>query len=101
MSLTIHGSHAGDVWIETDGELTCLSVLDLRIMRNQTRDTGSTTRAGITFDEADVTALIEALTGPQLDDCHHCEGPGLVPIEGRIVCLGHAAGFGLAEEESA
>src|SRR5690349_20668637 len=98
--LTIHGAHGLDVWLETDGDLYCLTVFDLRVMRNDIRGAGAASRWGVTFDEADVTALIKALAGRQLEDCQFCEGPGLVEVEGRAVCPGHADGFGWAEDES-
>lgn len=101
MTLTIHGAHGIDVWVETHGDLYCLTANDLAKMRYEVRWFGSARRWGRTFDESDVTALIQALTGPQLDDCRDCEGPGLVPIEGRMECPGHAAGYTQAEEESA
>jgi len=101
MSLKIHGAHGSDVWADINADLVCLSIFDLRVMRNKARDNGTATYAGTTFDESDVTALIQALTGPHLDDCADCEGPALINIEGRIVCPGHAAGYTEAEEWSA
>ena len=101
MSLTILGAHGNDVWVETDGDLYSLSAVDLAKMRDQVRlTTGRAYRVGAWFDESDVTALIRALNGPQLDDCHDCEQPGLIDVEGRMVCPGHANGYGIAEQES-
>lgn len=100
MSLTIQGAHGNNVWIEAWGDLHSLSANDLAAMRDTVRMEGVARRWGREFDESDVTALIQALTGPQLDDCADCEGPALVNIEGRLVCPGHANGYGIAEQES-
>lgn len=100
MSLTIQGAHGNDIWIEHAGDLTCLTRADIDRMGSEVRRFGTTSRAGLLLDESDVTVLLNALTGPRLDDCADCEGPGLIPVEGRMVCPGHAAGLGLAESES-
>lgn len=100
MSLTILGAHAGDVWIDREGDAVCLTRTDLAQARYQIHWFGEATRAGITLDESDVSALTKAADGPQLDDCHACEQPGLVAIEGRLHCLGHAAGYRMAEESA-
>ena len=103
MSLTILGAHGNDVWVETDGELYSLSAADLaRLRRDLTTPffMGTAWHYHHEFDESDVTALIHALNGPQLDDCHDCEQPGLIDIEGRMVCPGCANGYGIAEDES-
>lgn len=98
--LTIHGAHGSDVWVDVNDELVCLDSADLRMMRVAVEMGGTVERACATFDEADVVALTAALNGPQLDDCADCEGPGLVEVQGRLVCPGHAAGYGQAEDES-
>lgn len=100
MSLTIQGAHANDVWVEHAGDFTCLTRPDLDRMASEVRRFGTTNRAGILFDESDVAALFAALSGPQIEDCADCEGPGLVEVEGRLVCPGHAAGYAQAEAES-
>lgn len=104
MSLTILGAHGGDVWVETNGELFGISAVDLAAFRAEVASDESdgivSVCLGLKLDESDVTALIQALNGPQLDDCHHCEQPGLIDIEGRTVCPGCANGYGLAEQES-
>lgn len=95
--LIIHGTHAGDTWIENAGELVCLDRRDITRLHKWVTENGVGTIAGITLDESDLTELAHA---PELFDCAHCEGPALINIEGRIVCPGHAAGFGFAEEQA-
>ena len=101
-ALTIHGTHAGDLWVELD-EPICLTRADLAVMADQTRKHGTCTRAGVLWDESDVIELVKALRdGPTLDDCADpsCEGPGLVTVEGRALCPGCVAGYGAREEAS-
>ena len=96
--LTIHGAHGGDVWFERDGDMYALTAFELAAMRRSAAAFGFAGRWGIEFDESDVTALIAALTGPQLWDCA-CGGPALVNVDGRELCPGCAAGYGHAENE--
>lgn len=95
--LTILGAHGGDVWVESEGELVCLTSRDIDDSRWFVASFGVATVGGIHFDESDLIAIVKAAAGPQIEDCRDCEGPGLANIEGRIVCPGHAAGFGLRE----
>lgn len=98
--LTIHGSHGGDLWVDLGVDLICLTPADLTVMGDQTRKHGTCTRAGVLWDESDAIELTKALRdGPTLDDCANgCEGPGLVTVEGRVVCPGCVAGYGARED---
>lgn len=98
--LIIHGSHGSDVWVEVAGDLYCLTRPDLTVLTNRVRVAGTVLHAGIRFDEADVIELVNASRGPQLDDCE-CGGPGLVHLEGRVVCPGCVRAYGDAEDWSA
>ena len=97
--LTIHGAHGHDVWLEIAGDLYALTELDIARMRAQARVYGSALRWQVHFDEADITALTQALDGPQLWDCSDCEGPALTNVDGRELCPGCAAGHGHAEAD--
>lgn len=98
-SLIIHGPYGNDVWVESEGDLVCLTRRDMVAMIEHVNNWAPlVVRAGITFDESDLIELTNALNGPQLDDCHNgCEAPGLVLIEGHVVCPSCAAGYGARE----
>jgi hypothetical protein len=97
----ISGTHGMDAWIVVDGDDVCLTSEDIAGARRELESpdnvSGLAPLGPVFVDESQLTAILH---GPALDDCRWCSGPGLVTVEGVLVCPGHAAGFGMAESES-
>ena len=104
--LIVDGHYNGQVWGSLGGKPFAFDAPRLANMRQLTvRNGASRSWSGfgetLTLDESMVTLLIAALNAPEADSCHWCDRPGFYRADYQPACEGHAAGFGLREEESA
>jgi hypothetical protein len=103
--LIVDGHYNGQVWGSLGGKPFTFDAHGLAAMRRQVQGWGDAkTLIGggfVSFDESTVTLLIAALNEPEAESCHWCDRPGFYLADYQPTCEGHAAGFGMREDESA
>ena len=103
--LIVDGHYNGQVWGSLGGKPFAFDAPRLSALRRQVQGWGDAKvllrHEYATFDESMVTLLIATLNEPEADSCRWCDRPGFYRADYQPACEGHAAGFGLREEESA
>ena len=100
MTLTIVGRDPRDhtVWVDVDGETFPLPPYELASMRSEVMARPYAKRGGHTFDEQDITELLQAMTrGVDLVDCRCGGDVAVFVVEGAWVCAACALAYSDAE----